>query len=337
MSHIAAPPTETKSAVLFLTFNRPSTAAVVFNQIREARPSRLYLASDGPRRGVESDIQKISETRKLILNIDWPCQVQTRFHEENLGCKEAVGGAINWFFEHENEGIILEDDTVPNPDFFRFCDSLLERYRHDPRVAAITGDNFQNGNVRGKASYYFSRYPYIWGWASWRRAWDFYDPDMNFWPTLKKSIVFKSYFSSGRERLYWTKIFDKVHSGELSTSWGYAWLAAVFSQGRLTATPNVNLISNIGFGPDSTHTGDEDSVLSNIASQPLGRIKHPVEILLDKEADRYTFDHVFDVGLLQSPIDYAKALVRRTLRLLMKSQKDQAVPNSKNRDLQADR
>lgn len=304
----------TKSPVLFMTFNRPETTAKVFEEIRKARPDRLYIASDGPRPSVSSDQELVDRTRKIASHVDWPCTVKTLFRQQNLGCKRAVAEAITWFFEHEPEGIILEDDTLPNSDFFLFCESLLERYRHDTRVFAIAGDNFQNGNVRGEASYYFSRYPLVWGWASWRRAWDCYDIDMGFWPRLRGDKSFKGYFLSGRERRYWTKIFDVVYRGALSTSWDYPWMATVFSRGGLTATPNVNLVSNIGFGPNSTHTKDPNSILSNIPSQPLPTIQHPTEVLLNNEADRYTFDHAFDVGLLQSPNDYLKALVARLRR-----------------------
>jgi hypothetical protein len=284
----------TRLSVLFLTFNRPETTEIVFEEIRRARPNRLYVASDGPRTSSSSDQELVDRTRKIATNVDWPCTVKTLFRQKNLGCKRAVGEAITWFFEHEPEGIILEDDCKPNQDFFRFCDSLLERYRDNQEVFAITGNNFQNGNIRNDASYYFSRYPHIWGWATWRRSWKFYDPEILFWPGLKKASYLTRLFSSRRIQKYWTIIFDNVYNGAHTTSWDYQWTASVFRQGGLTATPNVNLVTNIGFGVESTHTVNPSSYLSNIPTGVLGHIVHPTNVVVNEEADIFTFDNVFN-------------------------------------------
>lgn len=308
MDSHSTPTNTTKSPVLFLVFNRPDMTAEVFEAIRKAKPERLYVAGDGPRHGVHSDLRLVEETRRIATQVDWPCHVETLFRESNLGCKAAVGEAISWFFLKEHEGIILEDDTVPHPDFFLLCDSLLEKYRNETRVSAITGGNFQNGEVRGDASYYFSRHPHVWGWATWRRAWLFYDPLIEFWPRLRKSKLFKNLFSSRREMRYWTNIMESVHKGRQTTSWGYPWMASVFSRNGLVATPNVNLVSNIGWGSNSTHTKDESSPFSRMRVEPIGIIKHPSEIVRDSYADRNTFSQRFDFGLLQNPFDYAVAL-----------------------------
>lgn len=326
MDEISTGQRATKSPVLFLTFNRPETTAMVFEEIRKARPGRLYVSGDGPRHGVHSDLTLVEETRKIATQVDWPCHVETLFRESNLGCKAAVGGAISWFFQKEHEGIILEDDTVPHPDFFLFCDSLLEKYRNETRVSAITGGNFQNGEVRGDASYYFSRHPHVWGWATWRRAWLFYDPLIEFWPRLRKSKLFKNLFSSRREMRYWTNIIESVHKGRQTTTWDYPWMASVFSRNGLVATPRVNLVSNIGWGSNSTHTKDESSPFSRMRVEPIGIIKHPSEIVQDTHADRDTFDHRFDVGLLQNPIDYVVAVGRRLQRLLLQAVKNWRKP-----------
>jgi hypothetical protein len=315
MTEILKSQRATKSPVLFLTFNRPENTALVFEEIRKARPDRLYVASDGPRTSRSSDQELVTRTRTIATNVDWPCTVKTLFRPQNLGCKQAVGEAITWFFEHEPEGIILEDDCKPNQDFFRFCDSLLERYRDNQEVFAITGNNFQNGNVRNDASYYFSRYPHIWGWATWRRAWQFYDPKISFWPELKKAKHLSKLFASRRAQKYWTWIFDNVYKGVQSTSWDYPWTASVFSRSGLTATPNSNLVSNIGFGPDSTHTKDPTSIQANIPSGLLGTLRHPGSISVDVVADNFTFSSVFDQGLLISPKDYVKAIWKRVKNL----------------------
>jgi hypothetical protein len=278
------------TAVLFLVFNRPDNTARVFEAIRKAHPPRLYVAADGPRRNREGEDEKVDRVREIATRVDWSCDVKTLFREENLGCKYAVSGGISWFFEHEEQGIIVEDDCLPHPDFFSFCESLLDRYANDERVWVITGDNFQNGIQRGAASYYFSRYNHVWGWASWRRAWQMADMDIRFWPDWKHSANWKSFWLDRHVRRYWENIFDRMHRAEIDT-WDYPWTASVWYHGGLTATPNVNLVSNIGFGPDSTHTGSANSALAAMATKSLGELRHPLTVVQDVEADRFIHYH----------------------------------------------
>jgi hypothetical protein len=240
-----------KTAVLFLVFNRPDTTAQVFDAIRKARPPRLYVAADGPRANREGEAEKVAKVREIATAVDWPCEVRTLFRDANLGCKRAVSGALDWFFGEEEAGMVLEDDCLPHPDFFRFCDALLERYAEDERVSVITGDNFQRGLRRGDASYYFSRYNHCWGWASWRRSWRLYDGELSFWSDWKTSADWRERTPDTVERRYWEAIFDRVAHGEID-SWAYPWTASVWYHGGLTATPNVNLVTNIGFGEDAT-------------------------------------------------------------------------------------
>ena len=160
-------PSPLQTPVLFLIFNRPDTTEKVFDAIRAAKPLRLYVASDGPRANQSGEDQIVNKVREISTSVDWSCEVKTLFQKENLGCKKAVSKGITWFFEQEKQGIILEDDCLPHPDFFVFCENLLEHYADNKHVWAITGDNFQNGQKRGEGSYYFSRYNHVWGWASW--------------------------------------------------------------------------------------------------------------------------------------------------------------------------
>ncbi|MRH79075.1 glycosyltransferase family 2 protein [Spiribacter sp. C176] len=282
-----------QTAVLFLVFNRPDTTTRVFEAIRQAKPPRLYVAADGPREGREGEAERVAKVREIATAVDWPCEVKTLFREENLGCKYAVSGAITWFFEQEEQGIILEDDCLPHPDFFSFCETLLARYADDERVSVITGNNFQHGQRRGEASYYFSKYNHCWGWASWRRAWRHYQGDLPFWPAWSASDTWQRHTPDTVERRYWEKIFDRVRAGQID-SWGYPWTASVWFHGGLTATPNVNLVSNIGFGPDSTHTASANSPLAGMATSAIGELTHPASITRDQAADRYVFDHTFD-------------------------------------------
>lgn len=285
-------PAPLQTAVLFLVFNRPDTTAQVFGAIRQAKPLRLYVAADGPREGREGEAERVAKVREIATAVDWPCEVKTLFRERNLGCKCAVSGAITWFFGQEEQGIILEDDCLPHPDFFTFCETLLDRYADDQRVWVITGDNFQNGRKRGDGSYYFSRYNHVWGWASWRRAWQHYDGDLSFWPEWKRSEGWISEFADRVERRYWEKIFDRMYAQEIDT-WDYPWTASVWRHGGLTITPNVNLVSNIGFGADSTHTSATDSLLANLPTSPIGVLVNPSLLVIDQAADRYAFDFAF--------------------------------------------
>lgn len=303
-----------QSPVLFLVFNRPTPTAKVFEAIRAVRPPRLYVAADGPRADREGEAVRCAEVRRIATQVDWPCEVRTLFRDENLGCKAAVSSAITWFFEQEAEGVILEDDCVPHPEFFSYCDTLLERYRNDERVWVVTGDNFQQGIRRGDASYYFSKYNHVWGWASWRRAWWHYQGDIPFWPDWRRSADWMEHAADPVERRYWTQIFDRIHRNEIDT-WDYPWTACIWYHGGLTATPNTNLVMNIGFGPDATHTrsGAEDH---EIAVAPLGTIIHPVSVVRDVDADKYTFDMAFGGRSLRWPrrgVSLAKLAVRRLI------------------------
>ena len=282
-----------KTAVLFLVFNRPDTTTKVFEKIRQAKPSRLYVACDGPREKNDEDKEKVAKVREIATKVDWPCKVKTLFRDKNFGCKKGVSTAITWFFDHEEQGIILEDDCVPNFDFFNFCENLLDRYAKDERVAVISGNNFQNGKWRGDASYYFSKYSHIWGWATWRRAWKHYRGDILFWPKWKNSKSWLNYVPDKIERKEWEKIFNLVYDGQID-SWAYPWTASLWYKEVLTATPNVNLVSNIGFGVDATHTLHENDKIANQPTQEIGEIIHPNEIKRNMEADRYNFDNFFE-------------------------------------------
>jgi len=292
--------TPIKTAVLFLVFNRPETTAQVFESIRQAKPPRLYVAADGARLDREGEIELVAKTRAIATAVDWPCEVKTLFRNENLGCKKAVSGAISWFFEQEEQGIILEDDCLPCQDFFIFCETLLDRFATDEQISTITGTNFQNNLQRGDASYYFSKYNHCWGWASWRRAWQYYQGDLQFWPEWSASDNWTQLTPDKVERRYWQKIFNSVRAGQID-SWAYPWTASVWFHGGLTATPNVNLIRNIGFGADATHTASADSPFSDMETHQLAILTHPSLIQQNEAADRYVFDYVFGGHLKRFP------------------------------------
>lgn len=283
------PPHPLKTAVLFLVFNRLDTTKQVFEAIRKAKPPRFYVASDGARKMREDEVEKVVAVREFILsNIDWECEVKTLLREENLGCKYAVSGAIDWFFANEEMGIILEDDCLPSQSFFWFCDELLEKYRDDMRIGMISGDNFQNGIKRGDADYYFSIYNHIWGWASWANRWKNYDASLS---GFKNVNFIDNVIKENNINKYWKNVFDQMKQQKIDT-WDYQWTFTLWSQNQFTVLPNVNLISNVGFGADATHTTSE-SEFSKLISYELILKNHPLQVEINKDADKFTSKLMF--------------------------------------------
>lgn len=305
-----------ETAILFLLYNRPDKTSKVFEKIKQIKPSRLYVASDGPREGSDSDRIKVLKSREIASKIDWHCELKTLYRDKNLGCKKGVSSAITWFFENEEQGIILEDDCVPHLDFFIFCEDLLNRYSDDERILAITGNNFQNGNWRGDASFYFSKFAHCWGWATWRRSWKQYDPDIKFWSKWSNSKDWINCVPDKIERRYWQKIFDCVHADEID-SWAYPWTASMWYKNGLSITPNVNLVSNIGFGENATHTKSKYDKNANMITSSLKISQIPKFVQRDMEADRWTFDHHYNGKYLRFPnnwIFFPKRVLNYILR-----------------------
>jgi hypothetical protein len=288
-----------QTPVAFIIFNRPDTAEQVFAEIAKARPPKLLVIADGPRTNRPGEAEKCAATRAILKKVDWDCEVLTNYSEVNLGCKRRVSSGIDWVFEQVEEAIILEDDCLPDPTFFRFCQEMLERYRHDQRVGMISGDNFQFGHRRSDDSYYFSKYVHIWGWASWRDRWaNSYDVTMARWPHIRDGGWLADMVGSAREAAYWTKVFDRVHRGEIDT-WDYQWVFANWVEGRMTILPVVNMISNIGFDGNATHTkGDSD--LANLTRNPMSfPLRHPLGMFRNVEADQYSYRRCFRVPFLK--------------------------------------
>ena len=273
--------------VLFLIFNRPDTTQKVFDVIKKAKPKQLFVAADGPRENKEGEKEKCEQARKIIEQVDWDCEVKTLFRDKNLGCKIAVSSAIDWFFENVEEGIILEDDCLPSQSFFWFCQELLEYYRNDTRVMHISGDNFQFGRKRGEGSYYFSKYAHVWGWATWRRAWKQYDVHMKNFEKFKKDNKIINIFKTKQQQKYWMRIFKLVYDSKIDT-WDYQWAYVCLANIGLCVMPNVNLVSNIGFGQESSHTKSKNTIFSKMKTEEITEIIHPEFVLADQEADLLT-------------------------------------------------
>ena len=300
------------SPVLFLVFNRPDLTAKVFETIRSARPPKLYVAADGPRTSEPNEANICEVVRRIATDVDWPCDVRRLFQPINLGCKLGVSTGINWFFENEEAGIILEDDVLPLPSFFSYCDILLEKYRFDDRIGLISGSNLISSKIKYQESYFFSQIPLIWGWASWRRTWRTYDVQMKTWPTWDNSGGLKKLFPSNiLLQSYWRDAFNRVYFEKLDT-WDYQLIYASWKTNALTIIPAENLTDNLGYGLNATHTSNrkpaslEDSVPRNL-DLPL---RHPDKIKINIKVDYLIFKHVHEIDV--------KGFIRKQLRPLRK-------------------
>jgi hypothetical protein len=283
------------TAVLLLIWNRPALCRRVMEAISTSRPRRFYVAADGPRDN-QFDRALCEETRKVAMSVGWECDVRTLFRDKNLGCGRAVSSAIDWFFKNEEEGIILEEDCVPTTTFFPYCTELLDRYRNDKRIMSVSGNNFQDKSVT-RYSYYFSRYMHCWGWATWRRAWALYDFEMLSWPKYRQADLLQLW--GGKDQgfvQYWIDIFDRVASGKIDT-WDYQWVFTCWKNNGLTCLPRVNLVTNIGFGAEATHTTDANSKFANASVYPMKfPLFHPISVTRNVRAD--THSHYLECNLL---------------------------------------
>jgi hypothetical protein len=291
MSGLAVP-------VLLVIHRRPASTRRVFEAIAQARPRRLFVAADGP--ATAADREACELTRAAVQRVDWDCEVLLDFSDLNLGLDRRMISALNWLFAKEEAAIVLEDDCLPGLRFFDFCASLLDRYEHDSRVVHISGECYRKGRD-GDCSYFFSKYPLVWGWATWRRAWTRFDPHISTWPRFGKQPEAPALFDSADERAYWLSTFARFHEDAAAgkpASWDYAWYFACMTNG-LSIHPAVNLVSNIGHGPLASHTREPGT----LADRPLGtleaELRHPDWVLRDRQADLDTFDRRFPGELLR--------------------------------------
>jgi hypothetical protein len=252
------PPAPLQTAVLFVVFNRPNTTAQVFEAIRRASPPRLYVAADGPRPSKIGEEANVELVRTIATSVDWPCELKTLFRPLNLGCKHAVSRAITWFFEHEEQGIILEDDCLPSQSFFWFCEQLLNLYKVEERIFLVSGFNKRGRWKPDLHDYFFSHLGGIWGWATWRRAWNHFNLEMTGLEEMSQGLFFEKLLGKAlgvrrkRAMLHAKKSNER---GTMST-WAYPWGFARHKHSAIACVPSINLVSNIGFGNGATHTTD---------------------------------------------------------------------------------
>lgn len=286
--------------VLLMGFNRPELMARVLDRLREVQPERLFVAVDGPRTDRPGEVDTVQSCRELASTVDWDCEVLSLFQDENLGCGRGVSAAITWFFDHVERGLILEDDILPHPTFFGFCSELLDRYDDNERVFAISGCNVvpRTRLAEPDASYRFSQIPVVWGWATWRRSWAQHRLDIRGWRRrLPPRALLQRTGYSPTAAAFWASEFELTARGDVDT-WDWQLTCAAMTSGQLTATSNINLVENIGFGVDATHTVDGRSRLSAPQAQRL-----PVEdvpVVVDRKADVWAARHHFGGSLLTS-------------------------------------
>jgi hypothetical protein len=295
-----------KTPVVFIIFKRPETTQKVFERIRQAKPPKLLVIADSPRAEQLGEAEKSSEARSIIDQVDWECEVLKNYSAINLGCATRVSSGLDWAFEQIEEAIILEDDCVPHPTFFRYCEELLERYRDDSRIGSITGQNVQFGKRRAEAdcSYYYSIYSHCWGWATWKRAWQNYDLDVRLWPKFKKLRSLNTLFSDAQAVKSWNLILQNIYEHPLDITWDYQWLLTCWIQGYLTVVSDVNLVSNIGFDASATNYATQSfSPYNNMLTEPMiFPLQHPDLILRNQAADRFTQNTLYDYYSLRAKI-----------------------------------
>jgi hypothetical protein len=304
-----------KTPILFLTYKRYETAKKVFDEIKKIKPDKLYFASNSPNINIVDDYQKVLNVRSLINEINWDCEVKTLFREEHLTVKDSISSSIDWFFENEESGIILEDDCLPSESFFKFCHELLYLYKDDFNVMSIGGTSLTLFET--KYSYYFSRRVHIWGWATWRRAWNKYDKNIQDWPLVLQDK--KSFFHEIPliERKFWREIFDLVYYNKLIT-WDYQWEYKVRQNKSFSIIPCKNLIKNIGFSPEAHFTKDINSIESKLKYFELDfPLVHPEKYYSNKKAEKFTVRSVVKISHIKNLIN-SSIILKKIYLLIIK-------------------
>lgn len=281
--------------ILFLVFNRLDTTREVFQTIRQAKPAKLYVGCDGPRKSKEGESKKVADVRDFILsNVDWGCEVKTLFRDENVGSREAVSGAIDWFFDNEEAGIILEDDCLPHQSFFPYCGELLDRYKSDERIMCISGNNFKPGKFETENSYFFSEMPLTWGWATWRRAWVLFRDAVPLYQATRNRKLKLS--ANQRASDMWWRRIDKTIRKEVD-AWDYLWTFVILANNGLTVIPKNNLVQNIGIGhAQASNTMKVKKIYMLPADEIHFPLTHPLVIRSNYRFEEAMYRYVFNAN-----------------------------------------
>lgn len=302
--------------VALIIFNRPECTVRVLEALAKVKPSHLLVIADGPRPGHPTDEARCRETRALIDRIDWECRIDKNYSDQNMGSKRRPETGIDWVFEKVEEAIILEDDCLPDESFFPYCTELLERYRHDTRVMMISGYCFFDMRERSTQSYHFSYLGSTWGWATWRRAWLLNDPHLIRWPEVRASRLIEQLFPDPVHTRFWYDVIARILDGRLHDAWDYQWQLACWFNSGYRIFPAVNLIKNIGFGDDATHTFGSNP-FHNEHSRLDSPLVHPNLVIRSQEADLEIVESicVFE-GYRVAPPPFSRRLLNRLPLLL---------------------
>ena len=273
--------------VAIFAFNRPKLTRRIFATVAERRPKRLFLVADGPRAEWPEDNAACDEVRKILMEVGWPCEVATNFSDRNLGCGRRMSSGIDWLFKHVDAAILIEDDCIPAPPFFDFCSAMLSRFANDSRIGMVSGSNFTWRHFQPSASYYFSRYTHIWGWATWRRSWARYDFELRSLSLAREQRLLEEVFGDRQLADFWYAIFEAVKSDRIDT-WDYQLFYASVINSWLNVIPAVNLVTNIGTGPEATHTKSSTGIDSQAPGNLQFPLRHPDFITRCKTADEIT-------------------------------------------------
>lgn len=282
---------ELDTPILILIFNRPDKVKILVERLRIFKPKYLYISGDGPRQDRMSEEALCLAAQNMATDIDWPCEVHTNFSKENLGCKLSVTKGISWFFENVEAGIILEDDCLPEEHFFAFCTTLLEKYKDEETVMHINGTSFAPSPISSTESYYFSRIAHSWGWATWRRAWKKFDPEMKNLDELESILVKQRFFLTSKYSSFWVKHLHHIKKHKVD-SWANYWVYTILYYQGVCITPFASLIENIGFDSDATNTLSKPKFVTN--SEILQeKISFVNTIEINKKLDAVVTDLVF--------------------------------------------
>lgn len=309
--------------ILFIVFNRPIVTQLVFSEIKKIKPAQLFISADGAREAIPQEKIYCDQVKQIVSEIDWPCEVHHKYNSKNLGCGQAVSSAISWFFEHVEQGIILEDDCLPHPSFFNYCSELLNYYKDNEKVMHIGGVNFQN-EKRGIEDYYFSAVTHVWGWATWRRAWNLYSFHLEGFDKFKRESVLNNYFNNASLKHFVLENFNLMENHVIDT-WDHQWTYTIYKNNGVSIIPNYNLISNIGFISNATHTFDENNKQANKSLESVALpLKHPRTIVINNIADEYFYFNVVQIPkidgirpLLKKGIAYIKSKIIKAIDYLL--------------------
>jgi len=288
-----------KSPVLLIIFDKPYKTHKVFQEIRKVKPEKLYISCDGPRNNIIGEVLRVRDSRKIIECVDWKCQVFTNYQIKNSGsAKTGVVNGIGWLFENEDKGIILESDCLPNISFFYFCETLLNYYRFDTRIMHISGNNYHKSQIDKDGSYYFSKIPFAWGWATWKRAWRYYDLNLKSYSIIKKNLKLDDIFDNTEMKKYWSKRIQRVFENKIDT-WDYQWLYSIIVQNGLCVTPNYNLVTNIGFDDDAIRTKIDSHGFSKYKAVDIDTLIINEFVIPNKKADLINMKNIFNPNILK--------------------------------------